>query len=327
MSTVRLQHAPQDGISRLRFAPIAGNHHLLVSSWDSHIRLYDTYGAGRLIGLKRHNRAILDCCFMQDTSQYLAVGLDARLVTCDFQSQKEFVIGQHDAPIKCVEFHAATNQVFTASWDRTLRGWDLRQPSRAVAHVSLGTKAFCMDTSADKVIVGGADRQLHIYDIRSMHAPLDRRESTLHHQIRAVQVSPCGLRYASSSIEGRVALEYFNKEENDRSKYAFKCHRTKNGDEDVIHAVNALAFHPTRGTFASGGSDSSVCFWDGEAKKRIWKLDPFSTSIASLSFSADGSSLAIGVSYTFDEGEKYPCPSEEVVIQPISDQMVAPKVR
>lgn len=38
-------------------------------------------------------------------------------------------------------------------------------------------------------------------------------------------------------------------------RYAFKCHRTNEptAGGDVIYPVNALAFHPTLGTFATGG--------------------------------------------------------------------------
>mmetsp|Transcript_47252 Transcript_47252/g.119672 ORF Transcript_47252/g.119672 Transcript_47252/m.119672 type:complete len:330 (+) Transcript_47252:80-1069(+) len=326
MAEVRLQHPPLDAISQIRFAPIAGSGLLLVSSWDAHVRLYDA-ASNRLMGMKKHNKAILDCTFVQDTSRFLSVGLDARLVACDFQTGQEFVIGHHDAAIRCVEFHQPTMQVFTGSWDRTLRAWDPRQAQRPVKHVSLGTKVFCMDTCNDKVVVGGADRNIHIYDIRNMAKPVDRRECSLKHQLRSIKVSPDQTAYAAGSVEGRVALEYMDAQENLRSRYAFKCHRTKDGAEEVIHPVNALAFNPKHGTFATGGSDGVVCIWDGYAKKRLWKTDPFGTSISALSFSADGSQMAIGVSYTFDDGEKYPCPTNELIIRAVTDKEMEPKVQ
>jgi cell cycle arrest protein BUB3 len=57
-------------------------------------------------------------------------------------------------------------------------------------------------------------------------------------------------------------------------------------------------------TFASGGADGLVNMWDGTLKKRIRSFPRQQTSISSLSFSPDGSKLAIAVSYTFEEGEK-----------------------
>lgn len=51
--------------------------------------------------------------------------------------------------------------------------------------------------------------------------------------------------YATGSVEGRIAVEYFdpNPQTQDK-KYAFKCHRQTVDDVDHVWPVNALAFHP-----------------------------------------------------------------------------------
>jgi cell cycle arrest protein BUB3 len=36
-----------------------------------------------------------------------------------------------------------------------------------------------------------------------------------------------------------------------------------------VYPVNAIAFHPIHGTFATGGCDGNVYTWDGENKKRV----------------------------------------------------------
>lgn len=110
--------------------------------------------------------------------------------------------------------------------------------------------------------------------------------------------------YASSSIEGRVAVEWFDpSSESQARKYAFKCHRQTVEDVDVVYPVNALAFHPGFGTFASGGGDGVVALWDGVAKRRIRQYQKYPASVASLCFSADGRYLAIGVSPGFEDGK------------------------
>ena len=53
-------------------------------------------------------------------------------------------------------------------------------------------------------------------------------------------------------------------------------------------------------TFATGGSDGFVNIWDGYNKKRLCQFHRFPTSIASLSFSADGTVLAIASSYMYE---------------------------
>lgn len=50
--------------------------------------------------------------------------------------------------------------------------------------------------------------------------------------------------YVLSSIEGRVAVEYFDPNaEVQKRKYAFKCHRIKNEGKEQIFPVNAISFH------------------------------------------------------------------------------------
>lgn len=50
--------------------------------------------------------------------------------------------------------------------------------------------------------------------------------------------------YVLSSIEGRVAVEFFDPSpEIQKKKYAFKCHRIKEKDIELIYPVNAIAFH------------------------------------------------------------------------------------
>lgn len=84
--------------------------------------------------------------------------------------------------------------------------------------------------------------------------PEQTRESSLKYQMRCIRCYPNGTGYALSSIEGRVAMEYFdNSEQVQTKKYAFKCHRRSEAGRDVVFPVNAIAFHPIFGTFATGG--------------------------------------------------------------------------
>lgn len=114
--------------------------------------------------------------------------------------------------------------------------------------------------------------------------------------------------YASSSIEGRVAVEWFDPSAKSQArKYAFKCHRQPSADGsdiDIVYPVNALAFHPKYGTFASGGGDGFVTLWDGVAKRRIKQYQRYDNSIASLSFSGDGKFLAVAISPGFEDGKE-----------------------
>lgn len=175
-----------------------------------------------------------------------------------------------------------------------------------------------------------ASRVLHIYDLEHLVSalsslpsnnggidsmsvavpievePWQRRESSLRFMTRAVACMPNDAGYASSSIEGRVAVEWFDPSpESQGRKYAFKCHRQPSSEGiDVVYPVNALAFHPGHGTFASGGGDGLVLLWDGVAKRRIRQYQKYGSSVAALSFSGDGKYLAVGISPGFEDGKE-----------------------
>lgn len=167
-------------------------------------------------------------------------------------------------------------------------------------------------------------RLVHIYDLPALSealssssngsggAPADvkpwqQRESSLKFLTRAVSCMPNDAGYATSSIEGRVAVEWFeDTAESQARKYAFKCHRQtapeEEGGGDIVYPVNALAFNPVHGTFVSGGGDGTVALWDAEAKRRMRLYQNFPDSVAAMGFSNDGRFLAVGVCPGFETG-------------------------
>ena len=51
--------------------------------------------------------------------------------------------------------------------------------------------------------------------------------------------------YATGSVEGRIAVEYFDPSPDvQKEKYAFKCHRQTVDGIDHVWPVNTIAFHP-----------------------------------------------------------------------------------
>lgn len=188
-------------------------------------------------------------------------------------------------------------------------------PSLPPLSVPLPGKPHALAASPSKVIVAMTSRLVHIYDLAALSAalasqsappsPWQQRESSLKFLTRAVAAMPSDAGYATSSIEGRVAVEWFDASaESQARKYAFKCHRQAGADgADVVYPVNALAFHPVHGsTFASAGGDATVALWDAEAKRRMKVYQKFADSVAALAFSCDGRYLAVGVCPGFETG-------------------------
>ncbi|KAI8055419.1 WD40 repeat-like protein [Syncephalis plumigaleata] len=293
---------PTDGITRVRFdrtEPL-----LLASSWDKHVRLYDVK-ANQELSRFEHEAAVLDCCFGNDHHTAYSGSLDRRVRLLNLENKTEEVLGKQEDAVRCVSFMPEVQLLATGSWDTSVRLYDKRDANRETHRVEQPSKVYAMDSVGHTLVVAMAGRHVNVYDVRSMDEPMQRRESSLKFQTRAIACMPDGEGYLSSSIEGRVAVEFFDPSPNSQArKYAFKCHRTTNNGVDTVYPVNALAFHPIHGTFATGGGDGGISIWDGKNKKRITMWKTFPTSIASLSFSADGQYLAVAASYTYEEGEK-----------------------
>ncbi|TPX38029.1 hypothetical protein SmJEL517_g00022 [Synchytrium microbalum] len=310
-----LSSPPQDGISCVAFAP--KDPKLLAN-----VRVYDVEN-NNLKCRYEHRQAVLSTCFGDDTHLYSG-GLDKDLKMYDLQAQKETILGSHDEAIRIVDYNQKTNMVITGSWDKSVKTWDPRTPSH-LSQTDLPAKVFAMSTADTKVVISMAQRLIHIYDIRNMSETLQQRESSLKFMTRVVKCMPNGEGYASGSIEGRVAVEFFDPSEAVQAKkYAFKCHRQMSEGVDNVYPVNALAYHPVYGTFASGGADGFVSTWDGFNKKRLKQFTKYPTSIASIAFNGAGTLLAIASSYTFEEGEK-DTPPDSVFIRTILDGDVKPK--
>eukprot|EP01041_Mallomonas_annulata_P002543 gene2543-4959_t len=307
---------PGDGISCVKFSPVSTS--LLVSSWDSTVRLYDV---SQNISKATFNlKAASLCCGFWNDEKAFAGGLDKNVHILDLVKGADSSLGSHDKGISCLEWSSANQLLFTGSWDATSSVWDPRSSAK-VTSIPTTDKVFSLSITDTRVIIATAGRHILIYDVRNMSQVEQIRESPLRHQTRKVACFPDGTGYALGSIEGRVAIEYFDMDPAIQTKkYAFKCHRRG----ELAFPVNSLAYHPIYGTFATGGGDGLVNIWDGSNKKRLCQLHPYPTSISSMAFSHDGSILVIASSYTFEEGDK-PHPEDNIYIRYIQDVDVLPR--
>ncbi|KAG6491143.1 hypothetical protein ZIOFF_052475 [Zingiber officinale] len=213
-----LSQPPSDGISNLRFS--SHSDLLLVSSWDRTIRLYDV-GENTLKAEFVHAGPVLDCCFHDDSSGFSA-GADHSVRRHVFGSGKEDILGHHDAPVRCVEYSYAAGQVITGSWDKTLKCWDPRGANSS-DRALIGTyvqpeRVYSLSLVGYRLVVATAGRHVNVYDLRNMSQPEQRRESSLKYQTRCVRCYPNGTGFTLSSIEGRVAMEFFDLSEAAQAK-------------------------------------------------------------------------------------------------------------
>lgn len=131
--------------------------------------------------------------------------------------------------------------------------------------------------STPRLVVGMAGRHVYVYDLAPLRSAIDReqrgekvedrdwqpdqkRESSLKYMTRDLRCMAAGDGYAMSSVEGRIAVEFFDPSSKVQAmKYAFKCHREtvdeamqlqNDGEDeletpyDIVYPVHGIAFHP-----------------------------------------------------------------------------------
>lgn len=312
-----LQDPPSDGISQVAFSKQSSNL-LAASSWDKTLRLYDT-SRNIPLSVEKKEGAALCCCFPSDNLVFSG-GLDTSIEVHDFAHSSR-VIGQHSLAVSCLQYDTSTSQLFSASWDTTLRAWDTRQESALVTSVQLPGRAYSMALQGIHLLVATSDRHIVLYDCRQLAHPLEQRVSPLQHATRTIAISPLGDTFTVGSIEGRIGVEHLSHEKQSLN-FAFKCHRSSS----AAHPVHALTYHPHFGTFASGGGDAVVNIWDPQNKKRVCQLSSYASSIASLAFNSNGSQLAIAVSYCFESGD-IEHPPDSIIVRNIHEDDVKPKLK
>ena len=326
-----VEQPPVEGISSLAWL---GDSILVSGNWDNSVRLFQAGNAPPFSNhsiLRHHKAPVLAVSagpFSDDSVLSGSIDGDVRLSRADNFSN---VLGTHLRPVRCVLYCPEMRACISGSWDCTVKLWDAQSSSgsssREIGSATLSDKVFAMSILKGMLVVGTANRSLHYFDFRKLgDGPVMTRESPLKHQTRCIESSPHGEFLAIGCTEGRVAIEFTNTESSSKS-YAFKCHRRKETEPagaETIFPVHAISFHPTFGTFVTGGGDGQVAFWDGLGRKRLSTAGPFSNSISALSFSPDGSKLAIASSYDFSKGDERH-PVDSLILRKIVETEVKPK--
>jgi cell cycle arrest protein BUB3 len=99
-----------------------------------------------------------------------------------------------------------------------------------------------------------AHRYVYVYALASLAAasstsgplkPDQERESALKFLTRSVAMTSDGKGWVAGSIEGRISVEYVDRDPEVQSKkYAFRAHRATVGGVDQVYPINAIAYHP-----------------------------------------------------------------------------------
>ncbi|KAM5567301.1 mitotic checkpoint protein BUB3.3 [Rosa sericea] len=306
----------QDAISRIRFAPTS--HNLLISSWDSKLRLYDV-GSSVLRLEAPAEAALLDCCF-QNESVAFSAGSDGFIRRYDLHSGICEMIGNHDDIATCIGYSDETSQVLTAGLDKKIFAWDTRmeEGKKSVFVKSLDSEVTSMSLSGlDMMVTMGA--LIYVCDLRNLQKPYESKVSDLNTTIICGSAIPNAKGFAVGSADGRVSLEICRPSNSDNIRYMFRCHPKSTDRRYHLAAVNEIVFNPLiYGALLTGDDEGHVIAWNAQSRKRLFQLPRYPNSVASLSYHHQGQLLAVASSYTYRqaiESEELP----QIFIHEIGD--------
>lgn len=320
---VNIDPAPDDGVTSVRF-----NHDstsLLFSTWAGSLRIHSSTTGTLLSEAKPHACALLCASWTSSDNGILAGTLDGKLL---YSAVRESTLSAYE----CVGVHSSGSAIrcvlpsppsgsasltATGGWDGHVRLWDVKSEA-AVASLSVGGKVFGGSTCGPNGFVFiTSERHVVILDTRKPSELLhDRPAGVFHYQLRSVSSPPDGKSYVVGGTDGRVAIDYFDMQ----PTFSFRCHRV----DGLAFPVNCVRHSARTGAFATGGGDGHIAIWDGAARKRIAQFSRYPTSIADIDFSNDSRSMAVAVSYTFEDGEK-DHPPDEVLVRPLEEAHIATK--
>ncbi|KAF5777147.1 putative transcription factor WD40-like family [Helianthus annuus] len=302
----------QDAISRIRFAPASNN--LLISSWDTNLRLYDVDGS-KLTFEASGNAELLDCCFQGEAAAF-STGSDCSITRYDLHSGTSKIFGNHDDLATCVEYSDETGQVITGGWDKKIKCWDSRSMKAltCVNTVSVAVESMSLSGYTAMVAVGSS---VNMYDLRKFNTSYYSKRMDI--QIKCIRPY-LDQGFAAGSVEGRVALKYFNPSNQNNDGFAFRCIPKAMEKRHNMPAVNDIVFSPsTDGAFITGDNDGYVTIWNAQSKKRVFEMPKFENSIASLAYNCGGQLLAVASSYTYQEANELELPPR-IYIHEMNDQ-------
>lgn len=292
-----------DGISCIKINP--WNSILLAAStWNGFVDIYN------IKTRNRSERTNLKCPQLAvewiSSNNYASGGADGIVYINGVQ------IGFHDSPISSLAFSVNNQILASGSYDGVVKFWNSRS-NECVFKLTTDDKIYCMASAPpNNIVCGCLESRIISLNCKTFG---DEIIKTMTHGYNTRQITACESAIATSVVQGRIAVVSLNDLSN---KYAFKAHLSEPKGESnpqmsdislkCVYPVNALCFQPGTDYLASGGSDGYVHIWNVKIKRKLQTLmdeengAPFNTSISSISFSNNGDTLAVAVSYCFENG-------------------------
>ena len=292
-------------INAIRFT--SDGSYCMTASDDKSLRLWNPYrsAAVETNSLEKqaycvqtftgvHGYSVVDVAISQDKSRFASGGEDKSCFLWDVvQSRVIRRIQAHNLRTNSLCFNSDASVLFTASYDKTVKCWDLRAQQRDPIQIlsDFSDSVTFVRMSSNAIIASSVDGAVRIYDMRQgyMHADnlidpitsisLSEDEKTyiatcLGGKLRMMEISTGRVlkEYAGGHIHKNFKIEacYENdytsllcgSEDGSFCHYAIVSGEIK-GEKTQAHrkAISSVAYHPTTNHFLTSSYDSEAKLW------------------------------------------------------------------
>ncbi len=198
----------------------------------------------------------------------------------NIETGDEQVINHHENGTNTVAFSHDGTLLASGGWDFTVRIWNLEQhiEQMTLRHANIVTD-ITFDPNDQLLISAGADKTVRFWDVGSGE---EQSRIFVNESIASIAINSTGTQLLTGGYDFLVRLWDVASGEmlQTMDKHSF--------------SVNAVDFSPDGTLMASGGGDRTVRIWDASSGQAETVLDESGT-ITTISFSPDGSELAVGV--------------------------------
>jgi mitogen-activated protein kinase organizer 1 len=241
-----------------------------------------------------HGYAVLDASIAKDKTKFASCGEDRTCYIWDVATAQTIRrIQAHSHKINAVAFNNDATVLFSASYDQTVKCWDMRTINRDPIQIMSDFKdsVTCLARTDFAILAGCVDGNVRIYDLRKGQLQTDN----LKHPITSIQVSSDQNCYIASCLDstvrmvditaGKVLNEYKGHKHSEfKSEAVFQsdCNHILAGSEDGAlvrwnivtgtvagridtghtKAVSSVAYHPSKPIFLTASYDGTVKVWE-----------------------------------------------------------------
>lgn len=286
---------PSAGISCCKVNPWNANF-VAISTWTGQVEIYSTTDG------KISDRYEIGC--PQLAVEWVNVNVCASGGADGVLYFNGIRVGEHSGPISCLSY--LPGYLVSGSWDKTVKVWDVKSRFGVLDYVLENKVLKIANDGTSRVFCACTERTIVSFDINAQdllqQSPITR-PTPIPYQTRSLAANDGYM--AIGVCEGRIVIESLYEE--DRTFHAFKAHIADSDGMKIVYPVNALEFQPGTNCILTGGADGNVVLINMETQRIIQPLkdehnEQFDTSIASVSFSKDGRTLAVAVSYCWENG-------------------------